>query len=346
MKGLQMRVQSPLSNLSDTLRQIITSAKLYQSTLKKNEAATRAVLVDPVLRALGWDTANTYMVEVEKTLGQARADYALYDSNAAVKIIVEAKALGENLNQPSIVMSLVNYAFTFKLQDIFLTDGIIWQHFTNFQPGNVVANKILDLAHDNPIESAAYLVQWLDAAKFWPEEQTIDTLAQQITQLENTVATLQKDVARLQNVQQQPIPSTPTTAPVTTNTNPIGTTSFIELAKVDTITGQKPTQLRLPDGTVVPITKWRDILRECCKFALAHNPAIPLPLPDKSGRKVSLLNTVKPATGLAYVTEQYNGQQVFIYVNYDANNCVANALHILKQVPPSQQAMKPAVAFA
>ena len=127
-----MRIQSPLSNLSDVLRQANSSAKLYQTILKTNEAATRAVLVDPVLRALGWDTANTYMVEVEKTLGQTRADYALFDSNSTVKIIIEAKALNSNLNQPSIVMSLVNYAFTFKLQDIFLTDGLIWQHFTNF----------------------------------------------------------------------------------------------------------------------------------------------------------------------------------------------------------------------
>jgi predicted type IV restriction endonuclease len=59
-----MRIQSPLSNLSDVLIQIKDSATRYQTTLKKNEAATRAVLVDPVLRTLGWDTANTYMVEV------------------------------------------------------------------------------------------------------------------------------------------------------------------------------------------------------------------------------------------------------------------------------------------
>ena len=329
-----MRIQSPLSNLSDVLRQSNTSAKLYQTTLKTNEAATRAVLVDPVLRALGWDTANTDMVEVEKTLGQARADYALYDRNAAVKIIIEAKALSANLSQPSTVMSLVNYAFTFKLHDIFLTDGLIWHHFTNFQPGNVVANNILDMAHDDPIECAAYLVQWLDAAKFWPEEQTLDTLAHQVAQLENTVATLQRDFALLKTVTP---PSTirPMTAPMAAAANhaSAGKSTFVELDQIDTTLGQKPTQLRLPDGTILKISKWKDILRERCKLALTSNPAIPLPFADKSGRKVSLFNTVKPATGISYVTEQYNGQTVYIYVNYDANNCIANALHVLKQVP-------------
>lgn len=54
------------------------------------------------------------MVGVEKHWVK-RADYALYDRNAAVKIIIEAKALSANLNHPNTVMSLVNYAFTFKL---------------------------------------------------------------------------------------------------------------------------------------------------------------------------------------------------------------------------------------
>jgi hypothetical protein len=102
-----MRIQSPLSNLSDVLTHIKESATRYQATLKKNEAATRAVLIDPVLRALGWDTANTYMVEVEKTLDQARVDYALYDKNATVHIIIDAKSLGVNLAQPSFILSLV-----------------------------------------------------------------------------------------------------------------------------------------------------------------------------------------------------------------------------------------------
>ena len=44
--------QSPLANLSNVLRIVKESANNYDSTLRKNEAATRAVLIDPVLRAL------------------------------------------------------------------------------------------------------------------------------------------------------------------------------------------------------------------------------------------------------------------------------------------------------
>ena len=39
------------------------------------------------------------MVEVEKRMDSVRADYALYDSNSAPQKIVEAKALGTDLDQ-------------------------------------------------------------------------------------------------------------------------------------------------------------------------------------------------------------------------------------------------------
>jgi predicted type IV restriction endonuclease len=334
-----MRIQSPLSNISDVLAQIKDSAIRYQDTLKKNEAATRAVLIDPVLRTLGWDTANTYMVEVEKTLDQARVDYALYDNNSTVRVIIEAKSLNTNLAQPGFIMSLVNYAFTFQLQDIFLTDGIIWQHFTNFQPGNVKVERILDIVNDNPVDCGAYLVQRLDAAKFWPEEQTIDKLAQQVTQLESLVATLEQEVNNLKaglastaspgmplvtSTRQAIIQNSPQQAPKVT---------YFELDQVTDITGKRPSQFRLPNGTEIKVKRWKDVLRESCKFALQSNLNIPIPFLDRSGKKVSLFSNVKPATGISYVTEDYNGQTIFIYVNYDANNCVANARYVLQQVP-------------
>jgi len=342
-----MRIQSPLSNLSDVLSHVKDAAERYKQTLKKNEAATRAVLIDPVLRALGWDTANTYMVEVERTLEKSRVDYALYDHNAAVCVIIEAKSLQTNLNQPDFIMSLVNYAFTFKLQDIFLTDGIIWHHFTSFQPGNVQAAKLLNLATDDPIESAAYLVQRLDAAKFWPEEQTIDRLAQQVDQLENTVATLRREVEQLKAVMTTP------SAPAYTNSLPaipppapdVSSITFTPLTEITEVTGRKPQFLRLPDGTTIAVKKWKDVLRESCKFVLAANQDLPIPYPDRYGKKVSLFSTTPPPEGISFIIESYNGQEIYIYVNYDANNCVANTRYILKQAPTLQQKVPPAIAF-
>ncbi len=342
-----MRIQSPLSNLCDVLMQIQESANQYKATLNKNEAATRAVLVDPVLRALGWDTANTTMVEVEKTINQVRADYALYDKNSIAKIIVEAKSLGTDLNQKKLVMSLVNYAFNFGVNDVFLTDGLVWQHFDDFQPGRLKPVKILDIVNDDPVECAAYLVQHLDAAKFWSVEEGIDDLTQRIEELENTVSTLQKAILRLSPPQSGTgaTQKSASAAPAPDSHSLERQLDFIKLEDFDDATGKKPSHLRLPDGSILAIKAWKDVIRESCKFALAHNPDIPIPYPDRAGKKVSLFSNEKPAKGISYVTEQYNGQTIYIYVNYDSNNCIANALYILQQVPQPDNSVAAAVAL-
>jgi hypothetical protein len=346
-----MRIKSPLSNLSDTINQVKESAAQYRETLRRNEAATRAVLIDPVLQALGWDTANTYMVEVEKSLEQTRVDYALYDHNASVRIVVEAKALGSDLNDRTVTMNMVKYAFTYGIQDIFLTDGLVWEHITTIQPGNI-DRKVVDFRSDNPVDSAVYLVQRLDAARFWPEEQTIDVLAQKVGQLESALASLQKEVSQLTALQQvRPTltkPSPPTiplplpTGPSTISADQV----FVDLDTIVDVTGKKPSFLRLPDGAVVNTSSWGAVLRECCKFALANNPHIPIPLPDRAGRKVRLFDAVKPPTGISFVTEDYNGGTIYIYVNYDANNSVANAVHVLNQVPQAAKKAKAGVVFS
>ncbi len=342
-----MRIKSPLSNLSDTINQVKDSAAQYRETLQRNEAATRAVLIDPILHALGWDTANTYMVEVEKSFEQTRVDYALYDNNAKVRIVVEAKALGSNLNDRNITMNLVKYAFTYGIQDVFLTNGLIWEHITSFQPGNI-DTKVVDFGQDDPVDCAVYLVQRLDAARFWPEEQTIDVLAQRLAQLESTITTLQREVSQLkapQTIHAAPTKSLPsiighTTAPGTNETQ-----LFIDLDSVGYITNTNPSLLRLPDGSVLKISKWKDVLVECCKFALRNNENINLPFPDRSGRKVRLFDLVKPPLGITFVQEEYKGQSIYIYTNYDANNSVANAVHILSQVPESARKMKAGVVY-
>lgn len=337
------RFQSPLSNLCDVLSEIKDSAKQYKTTLTHNEASTRAVLIDPILRALGWDTANTHMVEIEKSLGQTRADYALFDSNQTAQIIVEAKALGSNLTDKKLVMSLVNYVFQFQLNDIFLTDGLIWHHYSNFQPSSVTPTRILDLTNGSPVEIAAYFVQMLDAAKFWPVENT-DELIQRIEQLESTVATLQRLISL-----QTPLPTngsagrTETTLPAVSMPPPIQVT-YTDLVSLTDITGKKPLRLRLPDNSTLTVKRWKDVLRECCKYTLSSNSSISIPLPDRAGRKVALLSLTKPAAGISYVTEQYNGNTVFIYVNYDANNCVANAQYILSFAISTEKGTTAAVA--
>ncbi len=345
-----MRIQSPLSHLSEILKQVVISAKQYQATLATNEAATRAVLIDPVLRALGWDTANPHMVEVEKYAQQNRVDYALNDHQKQIRIIVEAKSLGTNLEKSDLTMSLVNYAFAFNLRYIFLTDGVTWVHFTDFQPGNIRVPRILNLANDNLIDCAGYLVQHLDAAKFWPMGQDIDDLAQKVQLLETQLSAVQQELEAIKQVPSRiatqattiPTPvSSPLSGPSTqlrsqepTTSYHNGTQDFIELDRITETNNKRPCQMLLPDGSIVEVRNWRNVLQRAYEFIFKHYPQIRIPLPDRSGKKIMLLNYTQPHNG-SFDTVKLNDRTVYIYTNYDSLKCILNAHYLFEQLPQS-----------
>lgn len=337
-----MKIRSPLANLTLSLEQVLASANLNLDTLQSNEAATRAVLIDPVLRSLGWNTSNPTMVEVEKTFLQARVDYALYDINGDVKVIIEAKKLGANLNNQSTLLSLVNYAFTSGVKDIFLTDGLVWHHFKGFEPGKLAPSEILDLRENVLVEISAYLVQRLDAARYWPEEKDVDELSQQLNQIESKVANLEKEIERLKASKTEIQVKTSKEDKLSDTTQE----EFIPLEEIGKVTGTSPSRLRLPDNTLLSVNYWSDILRECCKYAMENNPNIPLPLPDRSGKKVKLFDVVRPPKEISYVEVEYQGRSVFIYTNYDSNNCVSNSIHALNQVPEEKIHVPAAIVYS
>ena len=51
--------------------------------LRQSEALTRATLIDPLLRELGWDTEDPALVAPEYRLGRGYADYALLSNGQA-----------------------------------------------------------------------------------------------------------------------------------------------------------------------------------------------------------------------------------------------------------------------
>ena len=321
-----MRIDSPLSNLREILNQVQSSAANYKPTLIKNEAATRAVLIDPVLRALGWNTANTYMVEVEKTLLQTQIDYALYDNNGVINTIVEAKKMGDNLNQSA--MQLVQYAFTFRLANIFLTDGIIWHHYTDFKPNQFAPTEVLNIQQDNLSDVAAYLVRHLDAALFWPEEK--DTKAPEILRLQQDYSALEKRILALEGGTAQPI---------------LPAQNWVELDKLPDVTNTLPSQMRLPNGSFTDVKSWSHALITACEYALNTDPQFPVPFSDSAKGTINLIDAVRRPTGQSRQIQTKSGNAVFVYVNFSANGCVANINHIFNHIA-SKQSVKPAVVYA
>jgi hypothetical protein len=332
-----MPTLSPLALLVTTLSQVIQNAQQNGVLLTKNEAATRVALIDPVLRALGWDTANVQMVEPEKTINTTwRADYALHNAANEIELLIEAKSLGSNLEKYSIVQQLLSYAFGFGVLKLLVTDGLNWHFYSDFKPGNTLANNHFNLLRDDAAVCALHLVTWLDAAHF----------GHGITVSSQSVATAALTPPTTPEVKSAPKHVLKTgLSPKFTSPPKAYHKLAPELAHANNALG-KPAWLRLPDGTEHQVKTWKDILIQASNLALQLCPDLSLPLPDKAGKKTALLRWERPAPGLSHTLLSYQGKQAYLYTNYSAAACIANALYLLQLLPKSKAAIEPGLAFA
>lgn len=327
-----MPPSSPVAALYQVLQRVHASATAHAGLFQKNEAATRAALIDPVLRALGWDTGNVRMVEPEKSLGnELRVDYLLNDAAGRPYVVIEAKCLGSSLDKYGYVGKILGYALTLNVQTVCITDGLQWHIHSNLQSGKSEPITFT-LSESSFLLAANQLIQWLDAA------QSGHGLAPAVASVHNSsqpVVPTNKPATPVAKPIQKPKPHKP---PVT---------GFVDVSKLhllDLPPGQKPKLLRLPNGVIKPISIWKDILLEVCYLVLDANPNLSLPLPDKAGKKRFLLSSTKPALGSS-TQAKYQGKPVFIGTHYSAADCIANALYAAAQLPAHQQATTLAVSF-
>ena len=105
----------------DTIRERI---KEHRKDLAKNEAMTRYVLIDPLLRSLDWDVSNPADVVPEEGSGASgKTDYTMGRNS----MVVEAKKFGEVLDKHT--NKLVDYIRTRDVRYGVLTNGSQWRMY-------------------------------------------------------------------------------------------------------------------------------------------------------------------------------------------------------------------------
>ena len=82
----------PLDDLFTLIHELRERIDAHGAALRQSEALTRYALIDPLLRALGWNTADPALVAPEYKSGSGSADYALL-GNGKPLMMVEAKKL-------------------------------------------------------------------------------------------------------------------------------------------------------------------------------------------------------------------------------------------------------------
>jgi len=110
--------------LEKQVENVKARAQAFLTELGKSEPLTRYVLIDPVLRALGWDTEDPSQVRPEFPTESGNPDYALLWEGKPW-IMVEAKALGKSLSVAR--EKGFQYCWKAKVPYYVITDGNAWE---------------------------------------------------------------------------------------------------------------------------------------------------------------------------------------------------------------------------
>ena len=133
-----------LDDLAGCIELLKERMQSYRTDLEENEIRTRVALIDPLLRALGWDVSDPGMVMPEYKIDNKPADYALFQPNGRPAATLEAKKLGEPLNSHR--MQMLNYANVAGIEYAGLTDGNHWELYKVFQPGRLEDRRVLEVS--------------------------------------------------------------------------------------------------------------------------------------------------------------------------------------------------------
>jgi len=129
-----MPMPEPLAKTLKDVRARVARA----SSHRLNEENTKATMIEPVLRALGWDTEDVEEVVREYRLKSRDkpVDYGLLVLRTP-RLFVEAKAFGENLDDRRWTNQIMGYAGVAGVQWIVLTDGNEYRIYNTHAPVSV-----------------------------------------------------------------------------------------------------------------------------------------------------------------------------------------------------------------
>ena len=149
-----------------TLKALIEQLAKNQALPQLGEAATRQAAVNPVLRALGWNTENLDEVVPEFPVRSGgKADYCLRSSGLSL-VLIEVKRAGTELDAHQ--NQLLGYAIAEGAPIAVLTDGLNWWFYLSMS--SMAAGKAwhdrrflhVDFREQGASDAAAALDRFLD----------------------------------------------------------------------------------------------------------------------------------------------------------------------------------------
>ena len=247
-----------LDELVNTIETLKACINEHRTALQASEAQTRLSLIDPLLRALGWDTADPALVRPEFTLSGGRADYALLGEAEKPVAIMEAKRLNEALGTMDRRMQMLTYANFSNVAYAGLTDGDQWVLYRVFAQKPLEDRLVLDLSIVNlPAHESA-----LKLLLLWRP---------------NLASGQPTEAAEPINRVNRPDPPPPPPD-----------RDWVSLTQFVPTPGTKPAKLRLPSGDELGLTSWRGLFIELSEWLVRDGVLTHDKCPCQLGQKQCL----------------------------------------------------------
>ena len=282
-----------LLELVETLKARIDE---HGDQLRQSEALTRYVLVDPLLRELGWNTEDPSLVIPEYQSGHGRADYALLGDGKPV-MMVEAKKLGTQL-QDSVLSQGINYCLMEGTNYFSVTDGQRWEVYETHKAVPIDQKRVVEF----DVEQSLSAHVCMKALTLWrPSVQTGFSA---------------------------PGPELPKSGG-TTNPPPPG--DWVPLTQIEVSKDMKPIELRFPDDACVPVQYWYSLMTESTNWLVYNGNLAHGFLPIQSAGKYLVSTTPTHPNG-AQMTSGKEVAGVWVETNYNRSTCIKNAIAIINSV--------------
>lgn len=262
-----------LDDLQGVIEKLQKTIEAHRRYLAENETRTRQVLIDPLLRELGWDVSDPDTIELEYWVRQKRADYALISNRQPVAVI-EAKRLGNDLEDDE-MMQVLNYANLAGIDYMIATDGDRWEMYEVFKRGALEERLLMKFrlseqpAHKNALQALA----------MWKPNLTSDSTPSAATEsvfVSPKVAPDQTDVKS--NEQQREQLSNEVSADTE---KPYSFASERRYPRYTT-----PTRLEIGDNIKKQVTFWLDVIHEVAVWLVDEGMLSDNDCPILIGKKV------------------------------------------------------------
>ena len=135
------------------------------------EAYNRYITIDPVNRALGWETHDPAQCMVEWPLRRNKrtrwVDYVLFDPDEQQVVLIETKGSGKITGKA--VSQLAEYSRGLNSGVAVLTSGAVWQIYDLNSRGSFRSKLVteLNIYGDNSKETSEMLDSWLRKSNWW-----------------------------------------------------------------------------------------------------------------------------------------------------------------------------------